>query len=324
MNLDLSNRPSRQSTRGFTLVELLVVIGIIALLISILLPTLGRARSSANSIACQSNLRQVGLGLLLYADGNKQSLPRADERNLATGNAEQRPYWSDHVAAYIGVKGDGDATSGFDQSKYGEAFTCPDAKIPGGWMHYSVHPRLIPPQAGWVNDAKEQPWQLVTLDSGSTKLTMQPYKLAQIPRPTELMLAADASQYRGEVSQPWFNSNIGNAYPAMLRLNSSSIFWNQFTDVGDGFVPLGLYTNFDGVAPGPETPVKFQSGTPNLESLPFNSCGPRFRHFDDTKVNALFVDGHVDSRRLNEVSTNWPGEPDGGELQQKNVMIYRD
>src|SRR5689334_24396083 len=66
----------RSSRRGFTLVELLVVIGIIALLISILLPSLNRAREQANRIKCASNLKQIGLSIQIYANENKGAFPR--------------------------------------------------------------------------------------------------------------------------------------------------------------------------------------------------------------------------------------------------------
>src|SRR5688500_11179120 len=99
--------PPRHSLKAFTLVELLVVIGIIALLIAILLPTLGSARRQANSTKCLSNLRQIGLAFQLYASEHKGTWPVAVHM---IGNANfpinEERRWPDLVAKYVSAKQD--------------------------------------------------------------------------------------------------------------------------------------------------------------------------------------------------------------------------
>jgi len=84
---------------GFTLVELLVVIGIIALLISILLPSLNRARETANRVKCASNLKQIGQAILLYSNENRNAYPRS---KFLTG-ATAVPTWGSPYTTNVNV-----------------------------------------------------------------------------------------------------------------------------------------------------------------------------------------------------------------------------
>jgi prepilin-type N-terminal cleavage/methylation domain-containing protein len=85
----MSTHALRAQRRGFTLVELLVVIGIIALLISMLLPALKKARRAADAVVCQNNLKQLMAGFLLFAHDYKGHLPGnkhdADNRRIGGG-----------------------------------------------------------------------------------------------------------------------------------------------------------------------------------------------------------------------------------------------
>src|SRR5688572_31491078 len=69
-----SNSTRKTALRGFTLIELLVVIAIIALLAAILFPVFARARENARRASCQSNLKQIGLGLVQYYQDFDESL----------------------------------------------------------------------------------------------------------------------------------------------------------------------------------------------------------------------------------------------------------
>ena len=102
----------RGGSDGFSLVELLVVIGLIATLIAILLPALNKARESANQVKCLSNERQVAAAMLMYANESRGVLPGATSQSEAPVHGprpEDWIYWSDNrdidqsaIAPYLG------------------------------------------------------------------------------------------------------------------------------------------------------------------------------------------------------------------------------
>ncbi len=133
---------SKAKRRGFTLVELLVVIGIIALLIAMLLPALNRAREAAKSVQCVGNLRQIGLAVALYANQSKGWLPPF--RTTQTTDKCPAPYYPYYFQFLPAMY----------QSENSKVWKCPsdNFNIPGSGPireNYTVRMFSGIPDAGW-------------------------------------------------------------------------------------------------------------------------------------------------------------------------------
>jgi prepilin-type processing-associated H-X9-DG protein len=128
---------------AFSLVELLVVIGIIAVLLAILLPSLSGARRQANAVKCQSNLRQIGQGLLVYnAQNNGYVIPSYHMTGTDGGANVPLDGWAPIM--------DRDKLIAGDRSLYTTVFTCPETLDIEGMLGGQTGNDLAKPK-GWMD-----------------------------------------------------------------------------------------------------------------------------------------------------------------------------
>jgi competence protein ComGC len=141
---------------GFSTVELLVVIGLIALLIGILIPVLSKARAAANRVACMSNIRQLGAGVLQYCNDNAGWFPTSA---LADNGTSWEPYPEDwlhwqtnrnlmdsSIARYV--------SNGRDSESFKKLLRCPSDNFDGRQARADWAPGQGPfPYSYQMNDA---------------------------------------------------------------------------------------------------------------------------------------------------------------------------
>ena len=122
----------RCDNRAFTLIELLVVVSIIAVLVSILLPALGKARQQAQAAVCSSNLRNMSIAIRYYADDNRNLIPPGFGYDGMTGSRwDAGNYWATAIAPYLT-----DETNTSGKVLDDTVFQCPGNKL---HIRYDTH-----------------------------------------------------------------------------------------------------------------------------------------------------------------------------------------
>jgi len=204
--------------KGFTLIELLVVIAIIAILAAILFPVFARAREKARQASCLSNVKQLTLGVMMYAQDYDDRLPGTYIYHYTDAGARTGLTWIPRVYPYIQS-----GTSGGS----GGVFYCPS--YPGQYRFDKPTQFAIPstPSISYGMNIHLN----ISYDDGGMSL-------AQIEQPSNTILLADSGPSRVSTSGTW---NTGMAY----LVNETRLDYFLETPASLGYC---IYTRHNGMA----------------------------------------------------------------------------
>jgi prepilin-type N-terminal cleavage/methylation domain-containing protein/prepilin-type processing-associated H-X9-DG protein len=314
-------------SQAFTLVELLVVIGIIALLISVLLPVLGKVRGQANTVACSANLRSIGQSLAIYTATSRGALPLSRTWGQVDPNSTPYPNVSVAVAGFptnayytpasmldavvkkpshsglVAEFGPKDTTYYGNALPWSKVFRCPE--VPADFSQpvtYAFNPNVFPslqydPLQG------SQTWAPNYYTTSDRRYWLTSQKINGLYADTAVSWDTSTCLAIPDFSVGFVFSWID--YANLLQTKMSGCRFRYTPDPAIGRPDEGYFaqntpiwiprtvalvngTTISGNADAGDT------GSPNVLSMPNVLInGARFRHQKDSICNVLFADGSV-------------------------------